>query len=77
MLLFIALVGCSCVCLLFSLSIFNLNRCICWLSRGVLQVAFAAVDDVNTFADVVGKGMCLLCLDAHMPSFEERFVIGF
>lgn len=38
---------------------------------------FTAVDPVNTFADVVGNCMYLLCLDAHMPSFEERFVIGF
>ena len=35
-----------------------INHGICWLSIGALQVVFAAVDDVNTFADVVGKGMC-------------------
>lgn len=68
MLLFIALVGCSCVYLLFSLAIFSFNRRVCWLSIGALQVVFAAVDDVNTFADVVGKGMCLLRLDADIPS---------
>lgn len=59
------------------MTIFSFNRRICWLSIGALQVVFAAVDDVNTFADVVGKGMCLLRLDADKPSFEGVWGLDF